>query len=363
MKRVRIHTSEIGMVLKNGEFRRLIEAGTHWLRLGEKAMRYERDTAFKPGRDLNWFLRHEAIRNALHLVEVKENEIALRFEDGLFKEVLSGGKYAYWRGAVSFTTMVFNLDEMEVPAEVPRYLFGRAAMWPYVRVFKVEAHEKGVMLVRGKTTAVLESGEYFYWKNSTPVQVLTADMRQMPLELNGQELLTKDKAALRLTYYAQYRVVNVEKALVESGNYQKQLYTVLQLALRAYVGTLTLDELLARKDEVATYVEKEVRAELQNMGIKLSYSGIRDVILPGDMKDIMNQVLVAQKRAQAQAISRREETAATRSMLNTARLMDENPMLWKLKEMEYTEKIAEKINSISLSGGNVSDQLRELFSR
>ncbi len=94
----------------------------------------------------------------------------------------------------------------------------------------------------------------------------------------------------------------------------------------------------------------------------VSDAGIRDVILPGDMKEIMNQVLVAEKKAQANSIMRREETAAMRSMLNTAKLMEENEMLWKLKEMEYVEKIADKIGEITISGsGNVIGQLKEIF--
>jgi hypothetical protein len=76
----------------------------------------------------------------------------------------------------------------------------------------------------------------------------------------------------------------------------------------------------------------------------------------------MNQVLVAEKRAQANVIMRREETASTRSLLNTAKLMEENAMLFKLKEMEYVEKIAEKIEHLSLaSGSNLGEQLNQLF--
>lgn len=90
--------------------------------------------------------------------------------------------------------------------------------------------------------------------------------------------------------------------------------------------------------------------------------GVKDIVLPGDIKDIMNQVLIAEKKAQANLITRREETASTRSLLNTAKLMEDNAMLYKLKEMEYVEKIAEKINNISLSGsGQIVDQLKQIF--
>ena len=73
-------------------------------------------------------------------------------------------------------------------------------------------------------------------------------------------------------------------------------------------------------------------------------------------------MLVAQKKAQANNITRREETASTRNLLNTAKLMEDNNMLFKLKEMEYVEKIAEKIGEITVSGGvQVIDQLKGLF--
>lgn len=79
------------------------------------------------------------------------------------------------------------------------------------------------------------------------------------------------------------------------------------------------------------------------MAVTALNCGIRDVILTGEMKDIMNQGLVAQKKVQANVIARREETASTRSLLNTAKLIEENDMLYKLKEMEYVEKITDKI--------------------
>jgi regulator of protease activity HflC (stomatin/prohibitin superfamily) len=136
----------------------------------------------------------------------------------------------------------------------------------------------------------------------------------------------------------------------------------LQLALREFIGSLTLDELLEKKESISTYVPDSMSEKTESLGVVLKGSGIRDIILPGDMKDIMNQVLVAEKKAQANTIMRREETASTRSLLNTAKLMEDNAMLFKLKEMEYVEKIAEKINNISLSGGSqIVDQLKQIF--
>ena len=107
---------------------------------------------------------------------------------------------------------------------------------------------------------------------------------------------------------------------------------------------------------------EDVKATAEKLGLQVLNCGIRDVILTGEMKEIMNQVLVAQKKAQANIITRREETASTRSLLNTAKLMEENEMLFKLKEMEYVEKIADRVGEITVNGnGNMVKQLKEIF--
>ena len=157
---------------------------------------------------------------------------------------------------------------------------------------------------------------------------------------------------------------NVEGAKLNINNkeYDKQLYVLMQLALRALVGSYALDELLNKKDTISKEILENMLEKINALGLSVADAGIRDVILPGDMKEIMNQVLVAEKKAQANSIMRREETAAMRSMLNTAKLMEENEMLWKLKEMEYVEKIADRIGEITISGsGNVISQLKDIF--
>lgn len=187
-------------------------------------------------------------------------------------------------------------------------------------------------------------------------------MRQLSLEIVGQEILTKDKAQLRINFMIQYKAVDIMKALHENKEYEKQLYVLMQMALREYIGKLTLDELMETKEQIALSILEHTQEQVAALGVSISYCGLKDIILPGEIKTIMNQVLIAEKKAQANIITRREETASTRSLLNTAKLMEDNAMLYKLKEMEYVEKIAEKINTISLSGGGqIVDQLKQIF--
>ena len=362
MKRVKINAWKKGLVFRDGNFRKLLNEGVHWIRITDQVVEYDMSKQFYSACNINILLSNVDFVNAIILVEVKDNEIALKYENGLFIEVLTAGRYIFWKGLVNYQFNIIDLNKIEVDASIEKAVLLNKLVISYVRVYTVESYEKGVMFIDGKYEKTVEAGIYYFWKNSTAITFTKVDMRAIQLEIAGQEILTKDKAVLRINFYVQYKVMDVLKALVNNKDYEKQLYVLMQLALREFVGGFTLDELLNQKDNISKYVLESAAEKTDALGVELKGSGIRDIILPGDMKDIMNQVLIAEKKAQANTIMRREETASTRSLLNTAKLMEDNAMLFKLKEMEYVERIAEKINNISVSGGNqLVDQLKELF--
>ncbi|HZY79116.1 MAG TPA: slipin family protein [Cyclobacteriaceae bacterium] len=362
MKRIRINTGKIGLVFRNGNYKRVVSEGAYWLMPNEDVLVYDLTKPFHPSIDLNILLKDAELANMLTVVEVGDSEIAFRYENNNLKSILEPGRYAYWNGVTEYSFIKADLSKIEVTEEIDANTLMKKEVLPFLRVYVVESWEKGILLIDGKFSRVLETGVYYFWKNAIVTSVLKADLRQLQLEISGQEILTKDKAALRINFYTQYKVIDIIRALIENKDYEKQLYILMQLALREFVGTLSLDELLEKKESISAYVLATLKDKAYNLGVELKDCGLRDIILPGEMKEIMNQVLVAQKKAEANVIMRREETASTRSLLNTAKLMEENSMLFKLKEMEYVEKIADKINSISLSGGNlIVDQLKDIF--
>lgn len=361
MKRVTINAYERGLIFKNGVYQRMLTEGRHWL-INEDAQIYDINKPFVAPIELNILLQDSDVRAALHVVEVSETEIVLHYENGLLKQVLAAGRYTFWKNMIDYKFVRADISKIAITENIDRSTLSHRLVAPFVRTFSVENYEQAVMLVDGKYATTLYPGIYSWWRNNISIAISKIDMRQMQLEINGQEILTKDKAALRINAWAQYQVADINKAILQNKEYERQLYVLFQLALREYIATLHFDELLEKKDALAPFIMKAVSDKAENLGITLHTFGIRDIILPGDVKEIMNQVLVAEKKAQANIIMRREETASTRSLLNTAKLMEDNPMLFKLKEMEYVEKIAEKINSISLSGNGVLiDQLRQIF--
>lgn len=362
IKRITIDAYQVGLVFENRKLVKVIKEGSKWIFGDKQVIVFEKMAAFQSAFELNILLENEVIASMLEVVEVADNEIVLQFVNGNFKEVLTAGRHAFWKGVNNTLFSKMDLSKVEITEKIPVFLFETATLRAYVRKFIVASNDKALLFVNGTFVKELAAGTHYFWNNSITIEVKTADMRQQQLEISGQELLTKDKAGLRINFYVRYQVTEITKALADNKEFEKQLYILMQLALRAFIGSLTLDELLNKKDSITNEILEETKIKVSTLGLLISDAGIRDVILPGDMKDIMNQVMVAEKKAQANSIMRREETAATRSLLNTAKLMEENEMLWKLKEMEYVEKIADKIGEITISGGgNIIGQLKEIF--
>jgi regulator of protease activity HflC (stomatin/prohibitin superfamily) len=220
-------------------------------------------------------------------------------------------------------------------------------------VLQVQVPDRGAALlyVDGKVMRLLEAGSYAFWKFGRNLAVELVDLRLQAMEVSGQEILTKDKVSLRLNLGATWRYTDVLKAHAQLAKPAEQLYRELQFGLRAAVGVRTLDELLENKTVNDEVVSAHVRAKLSAFGLELDGVGVKDIVLPGEMKTILAQVVEAGKSAEANVIRRREETAATRSLLNTAKVMEDNPVALRLKELETLERISERIDKISVFGG------------
>lgn len=362
LKKVKVNKGQVALIFKDNEFLKVLESGKHWVNLNVDVYKYQSNEIFNTPIDLDILLEEKEMADLLNVIEVSDQEILLVYENKNFKYVLNAGRYVFWKNAKKFEFKKADTSKIEITEDINKNTLVRQDMLSYLRVFTVESYEKALMFLNGELVKPLKSGIYYFWKNAEAIVVQKVDMRLQSLEVVGQEILTKDKASLRMNFNVQFKVLDIEKTLMDNNDYLKQLYVMAQLALREYVGALTLDELLDSKESVVKVVTEVLKQKVKSLGVSLIDCGIKDIILPGEVKDIMKQVLIAQKQAHANIITRREETASTRSLLNTAKLMEDNEMLYKLKEMEYVEKIADKINNISLSGNNqIVDQLKTIF--
>ena len=293
-----------------------------------------------------------------HVIEIGAAEVGLRVENGVLAEVLAPNtRRLYWKGYIDV-----RVDKVDVatdfaidPALAPQLVAGTrakvAGAAENVLALLVPEHHVVVLYVNGKADRMLEAGLHAFWKANRDLRGELVDLRLQVLEVAGQEILTKDKVTLRVNLTAGYRVSDVLTAFSKQAKPVDFLYKELQFGLRAAVGTRTLDELLENKTVIDEVVGDHIRRRVVGFGLEVESVGVKDIIMPGDMKLILAKVVEAEKAAQANVIRRREETAATRSLLNTAKVMEDNPIALRLKELETLEKVTEKIDKISVFGG------------
>lgn len=362
---------EIGLLFKDQSFVKAVPSGTYWFSSwsGREIISADMRNKFTPkGMDIALFRGDKLLMEKLDIVSVKDHEIALHYVDGNFSDILDSGMHAYFREYYKHTFIMVNTNDPLIAEDIDPSIFTKSAFHTtaagYISASFVPSGHVGILLKNGEFVKTLETGSHYFWKGRNAVEVKTVDTRAQIIEVSGQELLSKDKVTLRINFVCQYKVTNPVKAVTEFDKYQDQVYSALQLALREYVSTKNLDELLAEKHEIGKIILSSLQQRQAFFGAEFLEAGVKDIILPGDIRDILNTVLIAEKRALANVITRREETASTRSLLNTAKLMEENQTLYKLKELEYLERICDKVGSISLSSGaGVIEQLGTLLGK
>ncbi|EKS9794591.1 MULTISPECIES: slipin family protein [Burkholderia] len=359
-----VKKNERALLMNEGDFVKVLEPGVFkafdpFKRLSVQTARLDAPLADAALAD---YLRHDApdvLAQHFVAMDLADDEAGLRYEDDVLVEILAPGtRRLYWRGLTAHRLERVDLaQDSLLPATLVKRIAQPAlrargvAGLTGVLLAQVPAYHVGVLKIDGKIERLLDAGVAAFWRFNRDVAVELVDLRLQAIEVGGQEILTRDKVALRLNLSATWCYADVLHAFGQLQKPVEHLYRELQFALRSAVGTRSLDELLEDKQSIDDVVIAQVRARLEHSGVDVRSVGVKDIVLPGDMKTILAQVVEAEKSAQANVIRRREETAATRSLLNTAKVMEENPTALRLKELETLERVAERIDRISVFGG------------
>lgn len=368
--KIQILQHQRGLHFRNGDMQRLLTPGTY--RFWSKLWSRQRDTVeivdtlttrFEHKR-LDYLLEEPTLRDQLLVVDLADNERALLWKDERLVQILGPGRYAYWRVPYRLRVETFDVNALRFTHKRLETILAHASANAHLSGVDVADYEDVLLFRNGALIDKLEQGRHVYWKGAGRITWKSVDKREQQADVAGQEIMTRDKVTLRVNLLLQYRVVDTVKAVTEVSDYAQTLYREAQLALRAAVGTRSLDQLLADKESVSGEVRNALAPRANEFGVSLISVGLRDIILPGEMKLILNQVIEAEKQAQANLIRRREETAAARSQANTAKLLAENPELAKMKELELLQDILRGSNATFVFGNaEIAEQIRSLAKR
>ncbi len=373
LKKVVIGPGQIGLDMRGGKVMRVLKSQSlRYLELGDRTVLVIDVTepeAVLARLDAQLRDASSCLHEHIDQIDIGATEVGAVYKNGRLTNFLAPGARAfYWKDSVPVRVEKISVDVLEVPAEILRLVLqavtSSALAQDFNRVAALRAvapHEIAVLSINGQFKQTLAAGNHAFWKCGNSVQMDVIDVRTQFSDITGQEILSKDKVTLRFNLSAHWQVVDVRVAKTTVADFKDALYRELQFALRQVVGTRTLDELLANKQQLDADVAEGCSQRILAFGVKLISVGVKDIILPGEMRELLNQVVNAEKTALANVIKRREETAATRSLLNTAKLMEESPILLRLKELESLEKVVEKVGNLTVLGG-VDGLMKQLVS-
>lgn len=363
LQKYTVKANERLLITERNRLMRVLGEGDYVLLLGEEHKVLFADTGIpvyeNTAQLAQWAAQNPELAAAhWQRVEAGENELLLWSQNGKLQNLIRPKEAAwFWREAAQpYEIQRIDLSQgLAIDADTVKQLqninFGGHPVFKNaVHTVNVPEHHQGLVYIDNVQQPPLTQGRYHYWLVNQTVGSQVADLRLQTCEVSGQELLTEDKVTVRANVVCNYRITDAPKWFAQHQSPEEYLYRELQFAIRALIGSKSMDTLLADKQGLDTELTALIRAKVPQ-GAEIDSAGVKDIILPGEIRSILTRVVEAEKSAQANNIRRREETAATRSLLNTARVMEENPTALRLKELETLEKVTEKIDKISVYGG------------
>jgi regulator of protease activity HflC (stomatin/prohibitin superfamily) len=365
IRSIKIGKYERGLMFRDQEFRKVLRPGRHWILdplFVVKVRTVSVRNVWLATPDLDVIVRSGALGDEARALDLKDHERALVWVDGRFEGVYGGGLRVLW--TVFHEVRVQVVDSREGRFDHPdlTVVLANESGKRMLEAIQVEQNEVALLMVDGRHQDTLRPGRYAFWRGAARFETRTVDLREQVLDVSGQELMTSDKVTLRLNAVVAFRVVDPVRALTSVEAYSQALYRESQLSLRSVIGARELDAFLSDKEKIAVELAGMIRDRAKAFGLEVVAFGIRDIILPGEMKTILNRVTEARKAAEADLITRREETAAMRSQANTARIFESNPALMRLRELEVLEKVADKANlNVVLGEKGLADRIVKLL--
>src|SRR5690349_5780388 len=360
---IHIKKHERGLLFRRGDFVRLLRPGTYrfWDLLGRTkvAVVSTLETNFKHPL-LDVLLLEPSVQDELLVLDLADGERAIVWKDERLAYVLGTGRHALWLASGKLRVERFDISQFRFEHPKLSLILQNGEALKFLEGVMVDANQEVLLYRDGVLIGRLSEGLHVFWKGTGKVAWKTIDRREQVIDVAGQEILTSDKVTLRVNLLVTYQVIDPVRAVTAVSDAAQTLYREAQLVLRKAIGTKPLDALLADKEAIGAQVREALVERAAEMGLCIRSIGLRDIILPGDMKTLLNQVIGAQKEAEANLIRRREETASVRSQANTAKLLADNPQLARLKELEVLQTILAGAKTTFVFGaqGDIVQQVR-----
>jgi len=176
----------------------------------------------------------------------------------------------------------------------------------------IKPTHRGLQYEDGVLKRILEPGRYevprqikFAFYRTPKMEIVLVDVRERELTIKGQEILTADKVAIRVSIIVQWRVSDPAAAMHVVVSFEERLYSDVQLAARRSLATMTLEDILTNRNQLSNDILRDVKEAATGYGVTIFRADVKDLVFPGNLQEIMNRVLAAERNSQAQLVEAR----------------------------------------------------------
>ena len=210
----------------------------------------------------------------------------------------------------------------------------------------------------GVLKQVLEAGRYdvplqrktFLGGKIPAVDVQLVDVRERELTIKGQEILTADKVAIRVSIIVQFRVTDPTAALHEVENFEDRLYSDVQLAARRSLASMTLEDILTNRNKLSEDILSDVKEIAARYGVAILRADVKDLIFPGNLQEIMNRVLTAERLSEARLVEARTDAETRRIEAEAQAVIERQEAEARAESLRLTAEAEAAANKLKVEG-------------
>lgn len=210
---------------------------------------------------------------------------------------------------------------------------------------QVDQYERGIVFTMGKYSRMWEPG----WHILIPVfqRLIKVDVRVKAVDVPDQEAITRDNIPIKINAVIYFKVSDAAKSVIEVENFFYAVSQLAQTTMRNTVGEVTLDELLAKKQEISEKIKTAVDRVSEAWGVDVQSMELKDIVLPESLRRTIAKVAEAAREKQAVIINSEGELAAASNIAQAAQTLAGTPGALHLRTLQ-------SINDISSDDSNTT---------
>jgi regulator of protease activity HflC (stomatin/prohibitin superfamily) len=162
-------------------------------------------------------------------------------------------------------------------------------------IFKiVPQYQRVVRFTLGKYDGI-PRGPGWVWVVPFVHQTITVDLREEVFDVEPQTCITKDNAPVTVDMLVFLRVVVPEMAVLEVQSYRLAARGMAITTLRAVVGDMNLDDVLAKREQMNALMQSRMDEVTDRWGVKVNAVEIREILPPRDIQEAMSRQMSAER--------------------------------------------------------------------